>query len=103
MTWATDHTEPGYKPDERYGDVTQRDTGHNTVTCHADMGHVTRRCSIIRYVFVLFVFYLLSIRGPKDQDQREAWHKAYYRFKFVNGWEMDGCSTISQLQNDDLL
>ena len=29
MTWAADHTEPGYKPDERYGDVTQRDTGHN--------------------------------------------------------------------------
>ena len=72
MTWATDHTEPGYKPDERYGDVTQRDTGHNTVTCHADMGHVTHRCSIIRYVFVLFV---------QDQDQRAAWHI----FKFVNG------------------
>ena len=97
MTWATDHTEPGYKPDERYGDVTQRDTGHITVTCHADMGHVTRRCSdptSIMYIFTLF----LSFRGT-----RTAWHKAYYRFKFVNGWEMDGCSTISQLQNDDLL
>ena len=41
MTWAADHTQPGYKPDERYGDVTQRDTGHVTVTCHADMSHVT--------------------------------------------------------------
>ena len=41
MTWAADHTQPGYKPDERYGDVTQRDTGHVTVTCHTDMSHVT--------------------------------------------------------------
>ena len=41
MTWAADHTQPGYKPDERYGDVTQRDTEHVTVTCHADMSHVT--------------------------------------------------------------
>ena len=55
MTWAADHTQPGYKPDERYGDVTQRDTGHVTVTCHEDMSHVTLADTDLPYISALLL------------------------------------------------
>ena len=89
MTWTTDHTESGYKPDERYGDVTQRDTGHNTVTCHADMGHVTHRCSdptsmILMYMyFYVFFLFLSFIEEPGPESSMA--QSLLYRFKFVNG------------------